>query len=139
MTAVNDCERETKITSDPYEIAVNVWRPSAADATWSSLAWLKNGAGNRAKLRSKVAFADADASTLAGLKSIKAVFDQKPTCAVYPLADALGLTDEAVAALACTVVDAAGEDYSEIVTPAIVDGKLVLKNARPSGLTLILR
>jgi len=101
--------------------------------------WEVAGSGNASTFRC-VQFGNADDNTLAGLKKVKATFQKAPGSSKYVLSEqALGLTAEKVAALECEVKDASGNDYSETVYPALVDGKFVLRNSRPSGVTIFFR
>ena len=86
-----------------------------------------------------VKFTNADANTLAGLKSLKVTFDREPKRRRYELSDALGLTAESAANVALTVADEDGNDYGDRITLTVKDDKLVLTNAKPAGMYLIVR
>ena len=86
-----------------------------------------------------VTFADADANALAGLKELKVTFDIKPRKGRYELSNALGLTAETVGDVALTVTDAAGNDYADIISLTVEDGKLRLTNPSAVRTTIIIR
>ena len=86
-----------------------------------------------------VTFADADANALAGLKKLEVTFDAKPKKGCYELSDALGLTAETVGDVALTVTDAAGNDYADIISLTVEDGKLRLANPSAVRTTIIIR
>ena len=86
-----------------------------------------------------VAFADADSNALAGLKELKVTFDVKPRKGRYELSNALGLTTETVGDVAFTVTDAAGNDYADIISLTVEDGKLRLSNPSALRSAIIIR
>lgn len=86
-----------------------------------------------------VKFTNADAETLAGLKSMKVVFSGKPTRKSYDISDALGLTAETVANVALIVTDEEGTDYGDRLQLAVQGDKLRLLNSKPAGITIIIR
>lgn len=86
-----------------------------------------------------VTFTNPDAETLAGLKSLKVTFDGKPKRSVYELSDALGLTAEAAAEVALTIVDEAENDYSANFTLVVEGTKLKLRNSKPGGTYIFVR
>ena len=86
-----------------------------------------------------VKFTNADANTLAGLKSLKVTFDREPKRRRYELSDALGLTAESAANVALTVADEDGNDYGDRITLTVKDDKLVLSNSKFSGMHIIIR
>ena len=101
--------------------------------------WEMTGRAGGEKLSGAATFDNPDANALAGLKNIKATFNNKPGRSVYEISDALGLTAETVSAVKLAVADEAGNDYSEDFTLAVKGGKLNLVNAHPSGVMLIFR
>lgn len=102
--------------------------------------WEVEGTAARRILTSCAVFNDATAETYKGLARVKANFDKRPLNAAYELANApAGLTSADLVAVATTVTDADGNDYSDAFSVRVKDGKIVLANARPSGLTLYLR
>ncbi len=101
--------------------------------------WEISGEVVDGKLENTVSFLNADPLTLAGLKNIRALFDDEPTRSIYKLAPApLGLTEEAAAEVGISVIDAMGKDYSEDFSLVIEDGKLWLRNKHPKGTCVIL-
>ena len=102
--------------------------------------WEVEGTAARRILTSCAVFSGATAETYKGLARVKANFDKRPLNAAYELANApAGLTSADLVAVATTVTDADGNDYSDAFSVRVKDGKIVLANARPSGLTLYLR
>ena len=101
--------------------------------------WEVTGNTINAKLDGAVTFDNADANTLAGLKSVGVTFNRKPGRTVYELSDALGMTAEAAANVNLTVVDADGKDYSEGFSLKVKNGKINLVNAHPGGFSLFFR
>ena len=57
----------------------------------------------------------------------------------YELSDALGLTAETVGDVALTVTDAAGNDYGDIISLTVEDGKLRLTNPNAIRAVIIIR
>ena len=100
--------------------------------------WEVTGASRDISLNA-VTFADADANALAGLKKLEVTFDAKPTKGRYELSDALGLTAETVGDVALTVTDAAGNDYADIISLTVEDGKLRLTNPNAIRAVIIIR
>ena len=100
--------------------------------------WEVTGASRDISLNA-VTFADADANALAGLKKLEVTFDAKPTKGRYELSDALGLTAETVGDVALTVTDAAGNDYADIISLTVEDGKLRLSNPNAIRAVIIIR
>ena len=85
-------------------------------------------------------FANPTKETFVGLKSLNATFSGRPTSRTYYLTTAtvadLAETDLADAAL--TVTD--GEkDYSANFMLTVVNGRLALRNSKPSGTYIIVR
>ena len=100
--------------------------------------WEVTGASSNYSLNA-VTFADADSNALAGLKKLEVTFDAKPTKGRYELSDALGLTAETVGDVALTVTDAAGNDYADIISLTVEDGKLRLANPSAVRTMIIIR
>ena len=100
--------------------------------------WEVTGASSNYSLNA-VTFADADANALAGLKELKVTFDIKPRKGRYELSNALGLTAETVGDVALTVTDAAGNDYADIISLTVEDGKLRLANPNAVRTMIIIR
>ena len=100
--------------------------------------WEVTGASRDISLNA-VTFADADANALAGLKKLEVTFDAKPKKGLYELSDALGLTAETVGDVALTVTDAAGNDYADIISLTVEDGKLRLANPSAVRTMIIIR
>ena len=100
--------------------------------------WEVTGASRDISLNA-VTFADADTNALAGLKKLEVTFDAKPTKGRYELSDALGLTAETVGDVALTVTDAAGNDYADIISLTVEDGKLRLANPSAVRGVIIIR
>ncbi|MBP5226587.1 MAG: hypothetical protein J6336_04300, partial [Kiritimatiellae bacterium] len=100
--------------------------------------WEVSGDTADGLIENTVTFEDADPQTLAGLKHFRAVFNTQPTRSAYLISSALGLTDEAAAAVRVTVEDITGKDYSEDFSLMVKSGKLMLRNARPGGMYIIL-
>ncbi len=102
--------------------------------------WEVEGTAARRILTSCAVFNDATAETFKGLANVKANFDSRPLNSTYELGNApAGLTTADLAAVVATVKDAGGNDYSDAFSVRVKNGKIVLVNARPSGMTLYLR
>ena len=102
--------------------------------------WEVTGAGARTAELPAATFANATAATFAGLKSVKVMFDAKPTRKAYYLTSAItGLTAADLPAAAITVKDAEGGDYSANFTLTVKNGRLALGNSKPAGITIIVR
>ena len=85
-------------------------------------------------------FAVATPATFAGLKSVKVMFDAKPTRHTYFLTGAInGLTDADIPAAAITVKDAEDGDYSTNFTLTVKNGRLALSNSKAGGTFIIVR
>ena len=102
--------------------------------------WEVTGAGARTAELPAATFANATAATFAGLKSVKVMFDAKPTRKAYYLTGAItGLTAADLPAATMTVKDAEGGDYSANFTLTVKNGRLALSNSKPAGVTIIVR
>ncbi len=102
--------------------------------------WEVEGTAARSILTSCAVFSSATPETYKGLARVKALFDKRPLNAAYVLANApAGLTSADLAAVATAVTDAEGNDYSDAFSVRVKDGKVVLANARPSGMTIFVR
>jgi len=102
--------------------------------------WEVTGAGARTTELPVATFANATAATFAGLKSVRVMFDAKPTRKAYYLTGAItGLTAADLPAAAITVKDAEGGDYSANFTLTVKNGRLALGNSKPAGMTIIVR
>jgi hypothetical protein len=66
-------------------------------------------------------------------------FGGKPTKGRYELSAALGLTAETVGNVALTVTDTAGNDYADIISLTVEDGKLRLANPSAVRAVIIIR
>ena len=102
--------------------------------------WEVTGAGARTAELPAATFANATAATFAGLKSVKVMFDAKPTRKAYYLTGVIdGLTDADLLAATMTVKDANGDDYSANFTLTVKGGRLALANSKAGGVTIIVR
>ena len=102
--------------------------------------WEVTGAGARTTELPVATFANATAATFAGLKSVKVMFDAKPTRKAYYLTGVIdGLTDADLPAATMTVKDAEDGDYSANFTLTVKNGRLALGNSKPAGITIIVR
>ena len=85
-------------------------------------------------------FAAATPATFAGLKSVRVLFDAKPSRRAYYLTGVInGLTDADLPAAAITVKDADDNDYSANFTLTVQNGRLALSNSKPGGTYIIVR
>jgi len=100
-------------------------------------ALLAEGGANQQQL--PVPTFENNTNALVGLKGVEVVFDRWPALNRYTVGPAQGLTAADVAGLRLSIKDAKGRDYTRNFTAQLVDGNLVLDNACPSGLTIILR
>ena len=108
--------------------------------TGDANAWEVTGKSRRGVITEKPIFENPDEQMLAGLKRVKATFEDKPIFENYELsATALGLTAATAEAIDLEVVDVNGVDYSEDFTAFVRDGCLLLKNKRLDGTILYLR
>ena len=83
-------------------------------------------------------FADATTETFAGLKSVRVLFNAKPSRRTYYLTDAVaGLA--AAPAASVVVKDASGADYSANFMLTVKDGRLTLANSKPAGTLILVR
>jgi len=90
--------------------------------------------------RPAATFAAATPATFAGLKSVRVLFDAKPSRHTYFLTDAInGLTDADIPAAAITVKDAEDGDYSANFTLTVKNGRLALSNSKAAGTYIIVR
>ena len=102
--------------------------------------WEVEGMGARSILTSCAVFNDATPATFKDLVRVKALFDARPLVPTYVLANApAGLTSDDLANVATTVKDVDGNDYSDAFSVRVKAGKIVLANARPSGMTIYIR
>ena len=102
--------------------------------------WEVTGAGARTTELPVATFANATAATFAGLKSVKVMFDAKPTRKAYYLTGVIdGLTDADLPAATMTVKDADDRDYSANFTLTVRNGRLALANSKPSGTYILVR
>ncbi len=85
-------------------------------------------------------FAAATPATFAGLKSVRVLFDAKPSRHTYFLTGAInGLTATDIPAAAVTVKDADDGDYSTNFTLTVKNGRLALSNSKAGGTFIIVR
>ena len=111
------------------------YRFTGDDNSWE----VTDAAANGANLPA-VTFTDATADTFAGLKSIRVLFNGRPTRTAYYLTGAItGLTAADLPAATLTVKDAADNDYSANFTLMVKDGRLALRNSKPAGTFIIVR
>ena len=102
--------------------------------------WLVEGATARNANLPAVQFANATPETFKGLKSLSVTFNAQPTRKAYYLTGAVtGLTAADISGVAYTVTDEAGNDYTDLLTLTVQDGRLTLVNAKPQGMFLIVR
>ena len=102
--------------------------------------WEVTGAGARTTELPAATFANATAATFAGLKSVRVLFDAKPSRRAYYLTGAIdGLSATDLPAAAITVKDVTGGDYSANFTLAVKNGRLALSNSKPAGTMIIVR
>ena len=102
--------------------------------------WEVTGAGARTAELPAATFANATAATFAGLKSVKVMFDAKPTRKAYYLTGVIdGLTDADLPAATMTVKDAEDGDYSANFTLTVKGGRLALSNSKAGGTYIIVR
>ena len=99
--------------------------------------WAVTGSGRMRTMNGKVTFDVSNNDVFAQLTRVKATFDYKPACATYDLAPAFGLTS--AAHVVAEVTDVSGEDYSENFTVTVSNNRLVLRNAHPGGMAILLR
>ena len=81
--------------------------------------------------------ADAAEDALADLSGIEVELAAKPLLPKYDIAPALGLTAETAAEIPVTTVGADADKARFSAT--VEDGRLVLVNANPGGLTIVVR
>ncbi len=102
--------------------------------------WEVTGAGARTAELPAATFANATAATFAGLKSVKVMFDAKPTRKAYYLTGVIdGLSAADLPAATMTVKDADDRDYSANFTLTVKNGRLAIGNSKPAGITIIVR
>jgi len=97
--------------------------------------WEVTGAQGKRQLDA-VVFENAEATALAGLKRLKVTFPRRPGCNGYEVGPALGAEP---AKLALEVKDASGKDYTDNFSVRIINEKLMLRNACPTGALLYVR
>ena len=90
----------------------------------------------RTRAMTGVQFENAYASTFAGLRTVKAVFDGEPVEMLYDLGPAMGADPEAIA---LDVKDASGTDYSAKFAPIVFNGHLFLRNGKLAGMMLTIK
>jgi len=95
-----------------------------------------SGSGVRREVENSINFQLSNENGLADLRMLKAVFSRKPPCPYYDVGAACGVN---LNQLLVEVWDTAGNDYSEDFTAEIVDGRILLKNAHPSGFAIFFR
>ena len=111
------------------------YRFTGDDNSWE----VTDAAANGANLPA-VTFTDATADTFAGLKSIRVLFNGRPTRTAYFLTGAItGLTAADLPAATLTVKDTDDNDYSANFTLTVKDGRLALGNSKPAGTFIIVR
>lgn len=116
----------TGTLSGPFAFAgtTNCWEVTDAVATSATLP--------------AATFANATPATFAGLKSVKVTFDVKPTRSTYYLTGVVpGLAAGDVSA--ATVTATYGEDNPASFSLTVKNGRLALANAKPAGVTIIVR
>ncbi|MBO7653401.1 MAG: hypothetical protein J6U40_00640, partial [Kiritimatiellae bacterium] len=97
-------------------------------------AWRVAGIAN-SRVLGCVQFNEPDYATLKALRKVEAVFNGKPTVPTYDMGPALGADPDAIA---LEVTDEDGNDYTEQFSLVVQNGALYLKNARPSGMAVII-
>ncbi len=97
------------------------------------------GSGTRHQVERVVRIESPSGEMFKGLKKVKALFDKKPGCATYDVCPAPGLTTEGAHQIVVEVKDADGNDYSEDFTAFVSGAHLMLRNAHPAGMAIILR
>jgi len=108
--------------------------------TGENNSWVVEGATVSRATLPAVQFGNATPETFKGLKSLSVTFDAQPTRRAYFLTgEVTGLTAADIAGVTYTVTDEAGNDYTELLTLTVQDGKLVFTNAKPQGMFLIVR
>ncbi len=100
--------------------------------------WRVAGSGRTKALERKTSFDTTGAALFGGLKAIEVAFDQRPVCATYVLAPAGDFPATDAEKIAVTA-DVPVNGYANAFKATVRDGNLVLLNAKPSGLAIILQ
>ena len=108
--------------------------------TGENNSWVVEGATTRNANLPAVQFTNATPETFKGLKSLSVTFDAQPTRRAYFLTgEVSGLTAADIAGVTYTVTDEAGNDYAELLTLTVQDGRITFTNGKPQGMFLIVR
>jgi hypothetical protein len=101
--------------------------------------WEISGSPTKPTPENTVSFENAADDALAGLRRIDVVFRSAPRRRMYTLGPALGVTSETASDIVLRVADEAGTEYGDDFSLEVKDDALVLRNARPGGMSIYIR